>query len=84
MTASDNQLRLAAFVRGFPVAALQMAGVLAAGGTNPFAVAASVYAINWWWVGNVRAAADGKRGWYAAGGACGAVLTWYAVRWLQH
>ena len=75
-----NQLRCAAFLRGLPIAALQACGVLAIQRGNLWGVAATAYAINWYWRKNVRGVEGGFDGWFAAGGACGSVLMVWLFR----
>jgi hypothetical protein len=44
------------------------------------AVAASAFAINWYWFTNVRAVEGTNRICFAAGAACGSVLTVWLLR----
>lgn len=71
-----------AFLRGLPIAALQACGVLATTRGNLLMVCASVFAINWWWCWNVTGVPTTaiERYAFAAGAACGSVLTVWAVR----
>jgi hypothetical protein len=68
------------FLRGLPIAALQACGVVAIQRYGLVAVAASAFAINWYWFHNVRSVHENNPVMFAAGAACGSVLTVWLLR----
>jgi hypothetical protein len=70
----------ASFLRGLPIAALQACGVVAIQRYGLVAVAASAFAINYYWCHNVRSVQGNNPIMFAAGAACGSVLTVWLLR----
>lgn len=72
---------LKAFFRGLPIAALAAGGTLAVTRGNLLAVFVTSLAINFVWTRNVKAVKEGQNQWaFAAGAACGSVITVYLFR----
>jgi hypothetical protein len=79
-TNDPSVIAATSFLRGLPIAALQACGVVAIQRYGLVAVAASAFAINWYWFTNVRAVDGTNRICFAAGAACGSVLTVWLLR----
>jgi hypothetical protein len=79
-THDPSVIAATSFLRGLPIAALQACGVVAIQRYGLVAVAASAFAINWYWHGSVRASAGTNRICFAAGAACGSVIVVWFLR----
>lgn len=83
---SNSALCARAFLRGLPVAILAAAATMAVISKDLRLVGVSAFAVNWYWVGSVSAAASGVRvGWLDGQRICfswGASLGSMLIVWL--